>query len=62
VKGVDYFATFSPTVSSKALMILLHLAASEDWEIRSVDVGNAYLESLLDVPIYNNTSLLILNK
>jgi len=52
VKGVDYFATFSPTVSSKALMILLHLAASEDWEIRSVDVGNAYLESLLDVPIY----------
>ena len=51
-KGIDYFETFAPTVSLKALLILLHLAASKDWEIRSIDVGNAYLEADLDTEIY----------
>ena len=51
-KGIDYFETFAPTVSTKALFALLHIAASRDWEIRSIDVGNAYLEAELDTEIY----------
>ena len=51
-KGIDYFETFAPTVSLKALFSLLHIAASRDWAIRSIDVGNAYLEAELDTDIY----------
>ena len=51
-KGIDYFETFAPTVSLKALFSLLHIAASRDWAIRSIDVGNAYLEAELDTEIY----------
>ena len=51
-KGIDYFETFAPTVSLKALLSILHLAASNDWEIRSMDVGKAYLEATLDTDIY----------
>jgi hypothetical protein len=51
-RGIDYFETFSPTVSLKSLLVLLHLAASRDWEIRSIDIGNAYLEADLDTVIH----------
>ena len=43
--GVDYLETFAPTASTKSLMMVLHIAASEDWEIRTMDVSNAYLEA-----------------
>jgi Reverse transcriptase (RNA-dependent DNA polymerase) len=51
-RGIDYFETFAPTVSLKSLLVLLHLAASRDWEIRSIDIGNAYLEADLDTEIH----------
>ena len=52
IHGVDYFQTFAPTVSTKSLLILLHLAAANNWEIRSIDVGNAYLEADIDTELY----------
>ena len=52
IRGVDYWETYAPTVASKAVQALLHIAASEDWEIRSLDIGNAYLEAELDTVIY----------
>ena len=51
-RGIDYYETFAPTVSLKALLALLHIAASKDWYIRSIDVGNAYLEADLDTVIH----------
>ena len=50
--GVDYFDTFSPTVATRSLHILLHIAASEDREMRHIDVAGAYLESPIDTVIY----------
>ena len=43
--GVDYLETFAPTVATKSLMAVLHIAAAQDWEIRTLDVSNAYLEA-----------------
>jgi hypothetical protein len=50
--GIDYFETFAPTISTRSLHSLLHIAAKEDHEIRHIDVGAAYLESELDTELY----------
>ena len=52
IAGVDFYETFAPTIAVKSLLILLHIAASEDMEIRNLDVSNAYLESPLDIDLY----------
>ena len=44
-RGVDYFETFAPVCSAKAITTILSIAASEDYELRSYDVGAAYLEA-----------------
>lgn len=51
-KGYDYFHTFAPTVMSKSTHMVLHLAAKEDWIIRNLDVGGAYLEADVDTELY----------
>ena len=51
-KGYDYFHTFAPTVLSKSIHMILHLAATNDWEIRNLDVGSAYLEAEIDTDLY----------
>lgn len=48
----DYTETFSPTASYKSFCIIIHLAAVYDWEIKSLDVENAYLESEIDHDIW----------
>jgi hypothetical protein len=50
--GIDYFDTFAPTIATRSLHMLLHIAAKEDLEIRHIDVAGAYLESTLDTVIY----------
>jgi hypothetical protein len=50
--GIDYFDTFAPTIATRSLHILLHIAAKEDLEIRHIDVAGAYLESTLDTVIH----------
>jgi hypothetical protein len=50
--GIDYFETFAPTVATRSLHILLHIAASEDREMRHVDVAGAYLESPMDTVLH----------
>ena len=54
-KGYDYFQTYAPTVLTKSVYMLLHLAATNDWEIRNLDVGGAYLESDIDTDLYMET-------
>ena len=51
-KGYDYFHTFAPTVLTKSVHMILHIAATNDWEIRNLDVGSAYLEADIDTELY----------
>ena len=50
--GVDYFSTFAPTIATRSLHLLLHIAATEDRELRHIDVAGAYLESYVDTELY----------
>lgn len=50
--GFDYFATFAPTVATKALHMMLHIGATEDLEMRHIDVSGAYLEADVDTELY----------
>ena len=43
--GVDYMDTFSPTIRSSTLRILLYFAAQKGAAIHQCDVKNAYLNS-----------------
>jgi hypothetical protein len=51
VYGRDYIETFAPTAKFKSFNILLNLAAINNWEIRGIDIENAFLESELEEPI-----------
>lgn len=49
--GIDFFETFAPTVSLKSLFALIHIAASNDIELRAIDIG-AYLVAELDTELH----------
>ena len=52
VPGDDFLETFSPTIRSESLRILLALGAYEDLEIRQIDVVSAYPRSKLYATVY----------
>jgi hypothetical protein len=51
-EGIDYTATFSPTLKHTSIRLLLALAAANDWEIHQVDVATAFLNGTLEDEIY----------
>jgi hypothetical protein len=51
IYGIDYNETFSPTAQFKSLLTLLHIAGVFNYDICYGDVGNAFLETDLDIPI-----------
>jgi hypothetical protein len=51
--GVDFDETFSPTTKWAALRVIFALAALEDWELKSIDIFNAYLNGKLkNIEVY----------
>ena len=52
VAGDDYLETFSPTIRSESVRILLAIGASEGLEIRQLDVVSAYPRSTLHATVY----------
>jgi hypothetical protein len=48
VRWQDYDDSYSPTVRRGSILMVLHIAAAEDWDIEHVDIGNAYKETLTD--------------
>lgn len=52
IVGVDYQATFAPTIRVDSLRMLLAIIALEDMEAHQVDVNNAFTEATLKEKIY----------
>ena len=52
IHGLNYFETFSPTVSLDNVRMILALAAHYDWEAHQVDIKTAFLHAPLKEDVY----------
>ena len=50
--GIDYHETFSPIIKVTTIRLLLSLAISQKWQIRQLDISNAFLHGDLHKLIY----------
>ena len=50
--GVDYKETYAPVTRLETLRLMFATAVNMDWEIRQIDVKNAYLYGDLEEEIY----------
>jgi hypothetical protein len=50
--GIDYMETFSPIVKPATVCLVLSLVDSKGWDIRQIDISNAFLHGVLDENAY----------
>ncbi|KAL1217964.1 putative mitochondrial protein [Cardamine amara subsp. amara] len=53
-EGIDYLETYSPVVRSATIRLILHTATVMNWEVKQMDVKNAFLHD--DMAITGNDS------
>lgn len=49
---MDFYETFSPVIKPSTIRIILTLAISNNWEIKQLDINNAFLSGSLQEAVF----------